>query len=209
MTRTTYINDLAFFRSFRLCQQRQCEQGNSGRRLLRELLDIAGYKRYPILLVARWSRAADYWCSYCGLPNQQPRERDCWLTSTWMIIPCITMTGTRPAFYKIPVTAALSTTVTTRNCLHAITNVVGCRVPSRRAAEGMESPIYRKKALKHLHRGFQRTCQIAVAGSHGLIGRCWYFPGMVPFCNWHGSLASVAESSDKMVFILNVINTFV
>jgi len=60
------------------------------------------------------------------------------------------MTGTRPAFYKIPVTAALSNTVTTRNCLHAITNVVGCRVPSRRAAEGMESPIYRKKALKHL-----------------------------------------------------------
>ena len=67
-----------------------------------------------------------------------------------MVVPCIAMTGTRPAFYKVPVTTALNYSVVTSHYATATTNVVCCRVPPRRATEGMESPIYRKKALKHI-----------------------------------------------------------
>ena len=67
-----------------------------------------------------------------------------------MVIPCITMTGTRPAFYKVPVSDALSTAVLTAQYPYTPMNVIGCCVPPRRAPEGMESPVYRKKVLEHL-----------------------------------------------------------
>lgn len=46
-----------------------------------------------------------------------------------MVIPCITMTGTRPAFYKVPITEALSTAVVTAQYLYTPTKVVSCCVP--------------------------------------------------------------------------------
>jgi hypothetical protein len=67
-----------------------------------------------------------------------------------MTIPCIAMIGTRPIFYKIPVTTALSDAVASALYPVNLTRVDRCAVSSRRASEGMEVPRYRQKALQHL-----------------------------------------------------------
>jgi hypothetical protein len=67
-----------------------------------------------------------------------------------MIIPCITMVGTRPFFYKVPVTQQLSDAVATGQYPQQPT-IVSCSAPParRRASEGMEIPDYRKIALQY------------------------------------------------------------
>lgn len=67
-----------------------------------------------------------------------------------MVFPCITMIGTRPTFHKIPVTTQLSSAVAAGTYPEQTTQVVKCLVPSRRASEGMEIPIYRRNALQYL-----------------------------------------------------------
>jgi hypothetical protein len=68
-----------------------------------------------------------------------------------MMIPCITMIGTRPIFYKVPVSKDLSNSVITAQYPQCSTSVMKCVVAtaSRRLSEGMEVPDFRKLALQH------------------------------------------------------------
>jgi len=70
-----------------------------------------------------------------------------------MTIPGITMVGTRPTFYLVPVTQALSVAVVTGQYPEAPTEVVKCVTflgPNRRSSEGMETPEYRQVAFQRL-----------------------------------------------------------
>jgi hypothetical protein len=68
-----------------------------------------------------------------------------------MTIPCITMIGTRPIFYKVPVTMQLSDAVNSGRYPEQTTIVHKCIVASqsRRLSEGMDAPVFRKLALQH------------------------------------------------------------
>ncbi|KAF8224599.1 hypothetical protein L208DRAFT_1409990 [Tricholoma matsutake] len=68
-----------------------------------------------------------------------------------MTIPCITMIGTRPIFYLVPVTRELSEAVATAQFPLSLTLVKKCVVASnsRRLSEGMETPGFRQLALRH------------------------------------------------------------
>ena len=68
-----------------------------------------------------------------------------------MTIPCITMIGTRPIFYLVPVTRELSEAVASAQYPLSSTVVKKCVVASnsRRLSEGMESPDFRQVALQH------------------------------------------------------------
>lgn len=68
-----------------------------------------------------------------------------------MTIPAITILGTRPIFYKIPVTRELSYAVATAQYPVSKTEVVKCVVAptSRRLHEGMEVPEFRREILQH------------------------------------------------------------
>ena len=74
-----------------------------------------------------------------------------------MTIPAITMIGTRPVFYKIPVTQELSDAITTAQYPVSKTEVVKCVVAptSRRLSEGMEVPEFRREVLQH-YEAFRR-----------------------------------------------------
>jgi hypothetical protein len=68
-----------------------------------------------------------------------------------MTIPAITMTGTRPTFFLVPVTLKLSNAVITGQHPVIQTRVLRCATaltPLRRASTGMEDTEYRKLALK-------------------------------------------------------------
>ncbi|KAJ7359815.1 hypothetical protein DFH08DRAFT_921823 [Mycena albidolilacea] len=64
-----------------------------------------------------------------------------------MTIPCITMSGTRPTFYLVPVTLELSNAVATGQYPSSETVVSMC-VTVPRASDGMEDTQYRQLALK-------------------------------------------------------------
>jgi hypothetical protein len=68
-----------------------------------------------------------------------------------MTIPCIAMIGTRPIFYKVPVTSQLNTSIITAQYPVATTIVTKCIVASssRRLSEGMEAPEFRRAALQY------------------------------------------------------------
>jgi hypothetical protein len=67
-----------------------------------------------------------------------------------MSIPCITLVGTRPIFYIVPVTKSLNTAVENGQWPENVTEVKKCVVGERRRlSEGMEQPDFRKDALKH------------------------------------------------------------
>lgn len=68
-----------------------------------------------------------------------------------MTIPCITMTGTRPIFYLVPVTRELSEAVATAQYPLSLTVAKKCVVisNSRRLSEGMETTGFRQVALRH------------------------------------------------------------
>ncbi|KAI0255664.1 hypothetical protein BJV78DRAFT_1177683 [Lactifluus subvellereus] len=71
-------------------------------------------------------------------------------TLDMMTIPCITMVGTRPFFYQVPVTSQLSNSVITGQYPLQPTFVRYCAPPSRRrASEGMELPDYRCISLQY------------------------------------------------------------
>lgn len=68
-----------------------------------------------------------------------------------MTIPCITMIGTHPDFYLVPVTTALSDAVITGRRPATQTEVLCCpteAIPTWRAGVGMSDIRYRKLALK-------------------------------------------------------------
>ncbi|KAG2127890.1 uncharacterized protein EDB93DRAFT_1185866 [Suillus bovinus] len=65
-----------------------------------------------------------------------------------MTMPCITMVGTRPTFYLVPVTKALSDAVITCQYPSDRTEVLKCEVPSDYDG-GMEVPEYRGVALQY------------------------------------------------------------
>ncbi|KAJ7657798.1 hypothetical protein DFH06DRAFT_1408866 [Mycena polygramma] len=68
-----------------------------------------------------------------------------------MVIPCITMSGTRPTYYLVPVTLQLSTAVATGQYPPAETVVSMCVTVAGkppRANDGMEGAEYRKVALQ-------------------------------------------------------------
>ncbi|KAG2110316.1 uncharacterized protein F5147DRAFT_797075 [Suillus discolor] len=69
-----------------------------------------------------------------------------------MTIPCITMVGTRPTFYLVPVTKALSTAVETGQYPEVQTTVMMCGTSlghNSSLSEGMETPEYRRIAFEH------------------------------------------------------------
>jgi hypothetical protein len=68
-----------------------------------------------------------------------------------MTIPCLTMIGTRPIFYLVPVTRELSDAVAEAQYPSSPTVVKKCVVASnsRRLSEGMETPSFRQVALQH------------------------------------------------------------
>jgi len=65
-----------------------------------------------------------------------------------MTIPCITMSGTRPTFYLVPVSSDLSNAVITGQYPATKTQVLRCVTHNRRVSTGMEDTEYRKLALK-------------------------------------------------------------
>ena len=68
-----------------------------------------------------------------------------------MTIPCITMTGTHPDFYLVPVTTALSNSVIIAQRPNTQTRVLHCPTigPHKQGVSvGMEDPEYRRLALK-------------------------------------------------------------
>jgi hypothetical protein len=70
-----------------------------------------------------------------------------------MTIPCITMTGTRPTFYLVPVTQELNDAIILGQYPATQTQVLKCvttRAHARTTSEGMENIEYRKLALKRL-----------------------------------------------------------
>jgi hypothetical protein len=70
-----------------------------------------------------------------------------------MTVPCITMTGTRPTFYLVPVTQELSDAVITGQWPDVETKVVKCVTlagHNRTLSEGMETPEYRKVAFQRM-----------------------------------------------------------
>jgi hypothetical protein len=67
-----------------------------------------------------------------------------------MTIPCITMVGTRPIFYLVPVTRELSEAVATAQYPISPTMVKRCvAAPNNRCLKGMEIPDFRQLALQH------------------------------------------------------------
>ena len=68
-----------------------------------------------------------------------------------MSIPAITIFGTRPIFYVVPVTQELSTAVERGEYPEQLTEVRKCVVvgEKRRLSEGMEKLDFRLEALKH------------------------------------------------------------
>ncbi|KXN92481.1 hypothetical protein AN958_07428 [Leucoagaricus sp. SymC.cos] len=72
-----------------------------------------------------------------------------------MTFPAIVVTGTRPAFYKIPVTQALSDAVAEGQYPAVQTTVLKCKVAgppglwSGRPNEGMETPMVREEIIKY------------------------------------------------------------
>jgi len=85
--------------------------------------------------------------------NNQKREEKGLVGLAAMTIPCITMSGTRPTFYLVPVTQELSTAVIGGVYPATETRVLKCvtvAAHTRRASEGMENTEYRKLALKRL-----------------------------------------------------------
>ena len=84
-----------------------------------------------------------------------------------MTIPCITMVGTRPFFYQIPVTQQLSDCVATGRFPPQPTVVRRCAPPARRRTfEGMEFPDYRRIALQYYDasRGVAKDCWTTYLG---------------------------------------------
>ncbi|KAK7016597.1 hypothetical protein R3P38DRAFT_2990639, partial [Favolaschia claudopus] len=68
-----------------------------------------------------------------------------------MTIPCITMSGTRPTFYLVPVTQELSTAVATGQYPTTKTVISKCvtvQAHTRRASDGMQDIQYRHLALQ-------------------------------------------------------------
>jgi hypothetical protein len=83
--------------------------------------------------------------------NNEKRQTRGLPTLDAMIIPCITMVGTRPTFYLVPVTQALSIAVVTGQYPETLTKVVKCVTVggyNRRSSEGMETPAYRRVAFQ-------------------------------------------------------------
>ncbi|KAI0250796.1 hypothetical protein BJV78DRAFT_1217017 [Lactifluus subvellereus] len=82
--------------------------------------------------------------------NNRKRARLDLPTLDMMTIPCITMVGTIPFFYLVPVTSQLSDSVISGQYPLQPTVVRRCTPPSRRrASEGMEFPEYRRISLQY------------------------------------------------------------
>ena len=85
--------------------------------------------------------------------NNQKRERMGLPALNTMTVPCITMTGTRPTFYLVPVTQELSDAVITGQWPKVETRVRKCITVAghnRGLSEGMETPEYRRVAFQRM-----------------------------------------------------------
>ena len=83
--------------------------------------------------------------------NNEKRQTRGLPTLDAMTIPCIAMVGTRPTFYLVPVTQALSIAVVTGQYPEALTKVVKCVTflgHNRPSSEGMGTPAYRRVAFQ-------------------------------------------------------------
>lgn len=83
--------------------------------------------------------------------NNRNRQRLGHQELDMMVIPAITMIGTRPIFYLVPVTMSLSDAIATAQYPTTPTIIKKCVVASgsRRLSEGMESKDFRHLALQH------------------------------------------------------------
>jgi hypothetical protein len=85
--------------------------------------------------------------------NNQQRGRKGQPALNTMTIPCITMAGTRPTFYLVPVTKELSEAVITGRWPDVETEVLKCVTVAghnRKLSEGMEAPEYRRVAFQRM-----------------------------------------------------------
>jgi hypothetical protein len=85
--------------------------------------------------------------------NNQKRQRMGLSTLNTMTVPCITMIGTRPIFYLVPVTQELSDAVITGRWPEIETEVLKCVTVvghngQLSELEGMETPEYRRVAFQ-------------------------------------------------------------
>jgi hypothetical protein len=84
--------------------------------------------------------------------NNQSRAKMGLPTLDTMVIPCIMVEGTRPLFYKVPVTQHLSDCVATGQFPEEQTVVTRCGPPAPSEAHvGMESLDYRRTALRYYY----------------------------------------------------------
>jgi hypothetical protein len=84
--------------------------------------------------------------------NNESRDKMGLPTLDTMVIPCITVEGTRPLFYKVPVTQHLSNCVATGQFPEEQTVVTRCGPPAPSEAHvGMESLDYRRTALRYYY----------------------------------------------------------
>jgi hypothetical protein len=96
-----------------------------------------------------------------------------------MTIPCITMIGTQPFFYKVPVTMELGTAVAAGQYPEQPTIVTCCTPPIRRRPwEGMKAPDYRRTALQYYNafRGLAKSCWTAFLADCvqvSMLVNCW------------------------------------
>ena len=84
--------------------------------------------------------------------NNQSRVQMGLPTLNAMTVPCITVEGTRPLFYNVPVTKHLSESVVTGQFPENQTVVTRCGPPPPSEAHvGMESLDYRRTALRYYY----------------------------------------------------------
>jgi hypothetical protein len=88
-----------------------------------------------------------------------------------MTIPCITMRGTLPFFYKVPVTMQLSTAVAAGQYPEQPTIVRCCTVPG--ASKAMKEPDYRRTAVQYYDafRRLAKSCWTAFLAD--CVQVCW------------------------------------
>ena len=105
-----------------------------------------------------------------------------------MTIPAMIMIGTRPIFYKIPVTRALSDAVARAQYPAFQTTVFKCTVNplSRRQSDGMEAPEFRQDILKH-YNAFKAA---------GNVGRHLFFD--IDYNTWYRILGGYGKLMTRL-----------
>ncbi|KAF8346555.1 hypothetical protein F5887DRAFT_1061156 [Amanita rubescens] len=144
-------NDLLAYniRYSNLASKANLDQDSAFEDFAREILRALGYEK-PRLCLAQ-SSSTVLLVVQGDKPTLDSPEPQIIAELNSMTIPCITMTGTRPILYMVPVTRHLSEAVVLSQYPLSPTMVKKCVVASnsRRPGEGMETPDFRQVSLQH------------------------------------------------------------